>query len=280
MKVNEAMMKSVSIVGCGWFGLPLAKALVKAGFDVRGSKRSKAQAMLLAQERISGFCLDLDDSETPCVELAESVKSQLDSDYLVVNVPPGFRHDPDAYLRRLTQLKVWVSDCHYQRIIFISSTGVYPSQNQIVTESDAKMHSLASEHLLKAEQVFTDLAQTCVLRFAGLVGPKRHPGRFLSGKQNIAGGESPVNLVHLTDCVRAVIHILSAEKVQPVYNLCALKHPTRARFYQVASMHLNLAEPIFNDVEVAGKTVDGRFITQDLGFEYQFSDPMSMLNDC
>lgn len=280
MKVSETMMKSVSIVGCGWFGLPLAKALVKAGFDVRGSKRSEDQAVLLAQEGISGFCLDLDVRETRYAGLAESIKSQLDSDYLVVNVPPRFRHDPDAYLRRLTQLKQWVSDCHYKRIIFISSTGVYPSQNQTATESDAKMHSLASEHLLKAEQVFIDVAPTCVLRFAGLVGPKRHPGRFLSGKQNISGGETPVNLVHLTDCVRAVMRILSAEKAQPVYNLCALEHPTRARFYQAASMHLNLAKPVFNDVEVTGKTVDGRFITQDLGFEYQFNDPMTMLNDC
>ncbi|WP_298775059.1 SDR family oxidoreductase [uncultured Shewanella sp.] len=269
------MIKSVSIVGCGWFGLPLAKALVKAGFDVRGSKRTEEQALLLQQEGISGFCVDLDDSETLSAGLP-----QLDSDCLVVNVPPGFRRDPDAYLRRLIRLKQRVVDCQYQRIIFISSTGVYPSQNQIATEADAEIHSIASQYLLEAEQVFSDMAPTCVLRFAGLVGPKRHPGRFLSGKQNISGGRTPVNLVHLTDCVQAVLKVISAKKVQPVYNLCALEHPSRASFYQAASTHLNVAMPVFNNEDVAGKTVDGRLITQDLGFEYQFNAPINMLDYC
>jgi UDP-N-acetyl-D-mannosaminuronate dehydrogenase len=31
-------MKQISILGCGWLGLPLAKALLQKGFSVHGSK--------------------------------------------------------------------------------------------------------------------------------------------------------------------------------------------------------------------------------------------------
>lgn len=274
------MIRSVSIVGCGWFGFPLAKALVKAGLMVRGSKRTEQQAALLEKEGITGFNLDLDtlDDATPLSRLM--TESMLDSDCLVVNIPPGFRHDPDAYLRRLSILRDCVSQFQYQRIVFISSTGVYPANTHVVVEKDAKNHSIASEHLLAAELVFGDIAPTCVLRFAGLVGPKRHPGRFLSGKKDIDGAASPVNLVHLNDCVRAVTHIIFADEVQCVYNLCAQEHPSRKALYQAASMDLGLTMPVFNQVEQAGKRVDGRLITRDLGFEYQFTDPIEMLKYC
>ncbi|WP_299495400.1 SDR family oxidoreductase [uncultured Shewanella sp.] len=274
------MTKSVSIVGCGWFGLPLAKAFVEVGFDVRGSKRTAAKARLLQQEGIMGFHLDLDDKETFDSRTLSRTTSLLDSDYLVVNVPPGFRQDPHGYLRRLTRLKECISDCQYQRIIFISSTGVYPAKDQVVTEKDAIMHSASSENLLAAEQVFRDIAPTCVLRFAGLVGPKRHPGRFLSGKTDISGGAAPVNLVHLNDCISAVVQVITAKNVGPVYNLCAFEHPSREQLYQAASLHLNLLKPLFNEVEVAGKKVDASLITRELGFQYQFNNPIDMLDYC
>ncbi|MCL1125281.1 hypothetical protein [Shewanella surugensis] len=134
--------------------------------------------------------------------------------------------------------------------------------------------------LLAAEQVFSDVAPTCVLRFAGLVGPNRHPGRFLSGKSDIAGGAAPVNLVHLGDFVKAVTCIILADNVQSVYNLCAQEHPSRQAFYRAASIDLGLTLPVFNQIEQVGKRVDGDLITRDLGFAYQFNEPLDMLSHC
>ena len=41
----------------------------------------------------------------------------------------------------------------------------------------------------------------CAVRFAGLIGPARPPGRFLAGRTDLAGGERPVNLVQQIDCL-------------------------------------------------------------------------------
>ncbi|WP_305829279.1 hypothetical protein [Photobacterium leiognathi] len=38
----------VAICGCGWLGLPLAKALYQQGYNVYGTKTALADAKLLA----------------------------------------------------------------------------------------------------------------------------------------------------------------------------------------------------------------------------------------
>ena len=44
----------VSILGCGWLGLPLAKALIGEGYTVKGSTTTPAKLNLLKEE---GVCL-------------------------------------------------------------------------------------------------------------------------------------------------------------------------------------------------------------------------------
>lgn len=36
-------MTSISVLGCGWLGLPLAKHLIDSGFMVKGSIRSSSK---------------------------------------------------------------------------------------------------------------------------------------------------------------------------------------------------------------------------------------------
>lgn len=40
-------MKPISILGCGWLGLPLAKSLLEKGFSVKGSTTSIKKIALL-----------------------------------------------------------------------------------------------------------------------------------------------------------------------------------------------------------------------------------------
>ncbi|MBW8182062.1 SDR family oxidoreductase [Shewanella nanhaiensis] len=271
MKIN-----TVSIVGCGWFGLPLAKALVKQGLAVSGSKRSAKDALALGLDNICGFVLDLDSTDGNQAQL----NAKLRTDAIIINIPPSIRKSPGAYIRRLKQLKHLIADHQYQKLIFISTTGVYPSSEKLVTEQDAQAHSEASEVLLQAESLFNQASNACVIRFAGLVGPARHPGRFLAGKTELAGADSPVNIVHLDDCVAAVACVLSSGKVSDTYNLCAPSHPTRKEFYTKMAQSLSLVEPEFGDTEQAGKVIDGSKISTELGFEYQHQDPMKISFTC
>ncbi|MGS0695861.1 SDR family oxidoreductase [Shewanella sp. 0m-4] len=284
------MIKSVCIVGCGWFGLPLAKALVERGVTVFGSKRELAQAQALKEQGINGFKLDLDDAQLQQpsaeknAEKSAEITRALTVDCLVVNIPPGLRKDPDAYLSRLAKLNQLIDHHSYKRLIFVSTTGVYPSIDGELTEQDAKAHSENSEKLLQAEALFAAKDNACIVRFAGLVGPKRHPGRFLAGKTELAGGNSAVNLVHLNDCIVAVTTLLFSSPENTIYNVCAPTHPTREAFYAKAASDLGLVIPQFIKdgaaTKLTGKSINSDRLMTEFSFEYQFSDPMDMLTSC
>ncbi|QYJ81076.1 SDR family oxidoreductase [Shewanella aegiceratis] len=304
------MITSVAVVGCGWFGLPLAKVLVSQGLKVTGSKRSPKEAEALSADGIAGFALDLEalESEGLSSQAREAITQGLACDAIVINIPPGLRRGDNGYLDRLKRLKALMGTHEYQRIIFISTSGVYPagggcfsseSAESGCVESDAKVHSPASETLLAAEALFSgansadgvfnnhsaggESKNNCVVvRFAGLIGPKRHPGRFLAGRENVPGGNLAVNMVHLDDCIGAVTSLLKAEgPLSPAYNLCAPLHPTKAEFYQKAATQLGLTPPSFIEGHLAeDKRVDGGLITRELNYQYKFTDPLAMLVHC
>ncbi|WP_394229329.1 SDR family oxidoreductase [Shewanella colwelliana] len=274
------MINSIAIVGCGWFGLPLAKTLLANGMTVNGSKRSAEQAETLKQQGIKGFVLDLDNPQA-CDN--PQTLDGLKTDAIVINIPPGLRRGEGLYLERLNLLKALISDHHYQKIVFISTTGVYPATGEVMREDDAFGHSPQAAILCQAEAVFAELPNCVIVRFAGLVGPKRHPGRFLAGKTRLSGAELSVNMTHLDDCIGSVSAILAHPKPPSnAYSVCAPQHPSKQTFYQAAASQLGLTLPTFlaPSSDEYDKVVDGSRITRDLNFHYKHPDPLLMLGAC
>src|SRR5690242_15715059 len=88
----------VSILGCGWLGLPLAEALVKSGKIVKGSTTSPAKLDMLAQKGITPYLVNLQPELLDDAILADF----LDADCLVLNIPPKLRSDKgSSYLQQL-----------------------------------------------------------------------------------------------------------------------------------------------------------------------------------
>ena len=50
-------MTKISILGCGWLGLPLAKALVNNDYLVSGSTTSEEKIAVLEKAKIEPFLL-------------------------------------------------------------------------------------------------------------------------------------------------------------------------------------------------------------------------------
>ncbi|MGB1242120.1 MAG: SDR family oxidoreductase [Chitinophagales bacterium] len=242
--------KTISIIGCGWLGLPLAIHLQGKGFFIKGSTTSTSKIEDLKQKGIEPYLLQLQDNGTLSIEQKRNLEELLKADILVFNIPPG-RRNPDveaSFLAKIKTLRNAIEASSLQEIIFVSATSVYPLQNQIVTELDAKNPSKASgKALLQAEQVLQNLqnVETTVLRLAGLYGPNRPPGRFLAGRQNLANGEGRVNLVHLQDCIEVIFEVIRQKKWGKTYNVCSDEHPMREVFYTAAAKSLGLAVPTF-----------------------------------
>jgi nucleoside-diphosphate-sugar epimerase len=258
---------TVSILGCGWYGLELAKSLVNKWVKVKGSTTTTDKLSLLAASGIEPYLIDL----SPAKETIDP--SFFECDVLWISIPPKARSgNGGEYLLKIERLISLIKTHNIKQVVLISSTGVYGDSNAEVTEldnpnpdSESGKVLLAAEELLKEQTAFT----TTIIRFAGLIGPGREPGRFFTGKTDVPNGEAPVNLIHLTDCIGISNAILDKQAFGYTYNAVSPSHPTRANFYTQAAVASGLEPPHFIEEKENWKLVTGVNVNEVLGYEYQ-----------
>ncbi|MBP2167455.1 nucleoside-diphosphate-sugar epimerase [Erwinia toletana] len=272
-------MKRVAIVGLGWLGMPLAMALASRGWQVTGSKTTPDGVEAARMCGIDGYQLELT-PELICD--ADDLESLLSVDALVVTLPASRTVEGGAhYVQAVQQIVDSALAFSVPRIVFTSSTSVYGKASGVMKENSPLLpETVAGQTLVELENWLHALPGTSVdiLRLSGLVGPNRHPGRFLAGKTDVADGDQGVNLVHLDDVVEAIALLLQTPKGGHIYNLSAPGHPPRNQFYPAVASQLGLTPPTFIDDQTAasGKIIDGNKICSELGFEYSWPDPQKM----
>lgn len=257
---------TVSILGCGWYGLELAKALVNKWIKVKGSTTSAEKLAVLSQHGIEPYQIDLSTDDVIDADF-------FDCDVLWISIPPRVRSgNGEIYLESLKKLIHHIKSEEIKQVVLVSSTGVYGDHNTEATELDAPNPDtesgkilLAAEEMLRAERSFT----TTIVRFGGLIGPGRDPGRFFAGKAEIPNGEAPVNLIHLTDCIGISCAILDKQAFGHIYNAVSPAHPTKAEYYTAASSASDMEKPQFIDEKTNWKIVSSVNVDEYLGYEYQ-----------
>ncbi len=247
----------IAIIGCGWLGFPLGRELAINSFEILGSSRDERRFSELKNANIEPFIYDSVNN----TELPQIVKLV---DWVIICFPPkGAMDYADQIKAIIDQLDIEV------KIIFTSSTGVYPNAALTLNEEA----EIIPDHIVYlAEEVIRNSGNPyIILRLAGLIGPNRHPVRSLSGRE-IENGEHPVNLVQLTDIIEAVKTIISANKTNVTYNICSPEHPTKKAYYNRIAEEMEFLPPIFNaGTEKKGKLIDGSKITKELNFNYKVS---------
>ena len=155
--INVAM-KDVSILGCGWLGKPLAVSLLEAGYSVKGTTTSEIKVDELEALDIETYLINIEDFE--------EYDLFLQSDILIVAITSK---NIDAFESLVDQIQ----NSSIQKVLFISSTSVYPNTNSVITEDNQTVEKpLATiENLFRNNNYF----ETTIIRFAGLFGPGRHP---------------------------------------------------------------------------------------------------------
>ncbi|MGR5152283.1 SDR family oxidoreductase [Photobacterium swingsii] len=267
----------VSICGCGWLGLPLAHYLKNQGMQVQGSKRTLADAQALSHNGILGFPLALPLNK----EAVEELNDFFDCDVMVVNIPPGRKTLLSAqYAQSILILCEEAKRKGCRRLIFISTTSVYGDCTGTVSEKTIPMPTTESgkaHYEIEQGLMASWGEQVTVLRLAGLIGPNRHPVKFLSGRGNIQQGGAPVNLIHRQDCIRAITAIIRSQPVQSVFHLAASQHPSRADYYTAMAKLAGLAVPEFTDnCGENEKQVDALFTCEQLGLVLDKDDLMQV----
>jgi nucleoside-diphosphate-sugar epimerase len=266
---------TISIAGCGWYGLNLAKELVENGYIIKGSTTTAEKLPQLADAGIEPYLIDFSDNQ--------SIKQDFfNCNILWIAIPPKTRSgNGEGYLSSITNLINGAKLQGVKQVILISSTGVYADVNGEVNEQSPTNPDalggkimLQAENLLKNETSFT----TTIIRFAGLIGPKRHPGRFFGGKKDIPNGNTPVNLIHLTDCIGISLAIIDKKAFGYTYNACIPDHPTKKEFYTKAALRMGLPQPEFVDEKKDWKIVSSLYVDKVLNYKYRVSSLMQWLD--
>ncbi|MHC4378365.1 MAG: SDR family oxidoreductase [Planctomycetota bacterium] len=209
-------MGALLIAGCGYLGLHLARRWAERPGAIYGLKRSPAEV----PAGIEPIAHDL--SQGPPTLPA-------DIEFAVFAAAPG-GGGPDVY--RATYVDglghllsaLERAERPPRRVLFTGSTAVYAqSLGEWVDErSDADGSGEPGRLLLEAEARLTaSPLETVALRLGGLYGP----GRTRLIETVLAGVELQpeppryTNRIHVEDAAGALVHLLDAERVEPVYNV-------------------------------------------------------------
>lgn len=266
----------ISVLGCGWSGLPLAASLASDGHTVKGSVTSAKRMAALALEGVIPFRL-----VTGTQLEGERQADFFRADALVVTLPPprmeGF---PDFHLKAHSAIVNAIRTSEIQTVVLYSSTSVYPELNRVVDEGDAQR--LISTHsgvaMIDIERIYEGLSdrRVVVLRFGGLIGPDRHPGRFMQHRQMISQSEAPVNVVHLDDVLGSTRFAIHNPALSGAYNVCSPETTLRSRFYSRAIAALNASVPAFDGQSEPWKQVSSKRLIRS-GYEFVHPDPTDWL---
>jgi nucleoside-diphosphate-sugar epimerase len=262
-------------------GLPLAKTLKNQGYRVLGTTTTPEQLPVLEAAGIEPHLVQLgpDFSAADELRLTDILRQ---ASVLVINIPPRAAV-AGGYPQLLRPVHRAVAAARLQAVLFVSTTGVYPDEPRLMREQDAISTRDASSDVLRTEGHFVPRYgqwQSTVVRLGGLIGPDRAPGRFLAGRQNLAQGDAPVNLLHLTDAVGVLSTIINQNIWGYTLNVCAASHPRRREFYVAAAEYLGLTPPTFQPEFCSSKIIDSSLLRTLVPYTFRHDDVLAAIPYC
>ncbi|MFT5883964.1 MAG: nucleoside-diphosphate-sugar epimerase [Arcticibacterium sp.] len=270
---NHPKKISVSILGCGWLGLPLAEFLIKKECKVLGSTTSIDKIEILKQKKIIPELINLN-PEWP----ADVSNEYLYSEVLIICFPPKLRtHGEAFFLSQIKSLAQHLNQFDAKKIIFTSSTSVYPSLNKEMSESEADIAHVffQAESLLIAKA--NELGKKInVLRLSGLMGYGRIPCKYFSGKKGLKNGDTPVNYIFRDDVIKIISRMIEGIVWNETLNITAPLHPTRNEVMAKCTEETiyEMPEYIQSEEKSTFKIINGAKFHQLVDYTFQYPNPL------
>lgn len=244
-------MEQISILGCGWLGLPLAKQLLASGYTIKGSTSSSVKVSTLQQAGIKPYLINLHPNNIE----GEITNFLNGSKILIIDIPPKLRgKESENFTDKIKTLIPHIEKSGISKVLFISSTSVYGDVEGIITEeTPPQPNSESGKQLLEAEKLLQNNKnfKTVIIRFGGLIGNDRHPVHYLAGKIDIPNPNGLINLIHQDDCISIILNSIEKNFEEGILNGVTPYHPTRKEYYTKKAKEKNLPLPIFISREEA-----------------------------
>ncbi len=276
--MSEQTNKTISIIGCGWLGFPLAVHLLERGYTaIKGSTTSSDKVPQLREAGIDAYALVLDPDPK-----GRNWTEFLQADTLIVDIPPRLtKQGGDFHPQQMRNLVGMIEKSCTSEILYVSSTSVYPELSRVVVEDDViDPAESASPYLVDAEQIITSLRKAgrtaTILRCGGLMGYDRIPGKYVRGKKDIATGDVPVNYIHRDDVVAIISKLLVRGIGNETFNMVAPDHPPRRAVYEKSCQEHGWELPTFTEPENSKpfKIVSSEKIARHLHYSFLYPSPL------
>jgi nucleoside-diphosphate-sugar epimerase len=206
------------IFGCGYVGQHLAGHCAKGDSDLLGVVRTTASLEVVRRLGIEALQADLDQPSLPELPLQDAT--------LFYFIPPPKLGETDTRVRRL--ISEFERQGHPQRVIYLSTTGVYGDckGEWVSEERPANPEAARAKRRWDAENSFQNWRtntgrELVILRVAGIYGPGKLPlERLRKGLPLVQKEESPwTNRIHIEDLVRACVAAGERGRDGEVYNV-------------------------------------------------------------
>lgn len=266
-------MTKISIIGLGWIGLPLAQLLQEKGYTVVGSTTTAEK-----QAKVKGLGVEAVEFALVPFPQGKAFQKLFTSEVLVINIPPRTRStDGRLYLEQLKFLRSMVDQSSIQKLIFVSSTGVYPDQtreNSYTEEEELTLKTTGNITQLRGEETFQGFKELTVVRFGGLLGDDRIPGKYVAGRENVAG-HTRVNFIYRNDAARLLAWIIEKGLWNETYNGVAPVHALRRDVYEQNVRELGFEPPrsYQSALESNDRLISGEKVLST-GFEFEYPNPL------
>jgi nucleoside-diphosphate-sugar epimerase len=233
------------------------------GNQVKVSTRTPDRLPALAALKMEPFLIDIG-------QLPNDIQAFLDAEILIINIPSKDHDGFAGLLKEIEKSKV-------RKLVFVSSTSVYEPGNKTISESDgaesSKSPLVAIENLFRNSEKF----ETTIVRFGGLVGYSRNPGRFFAGGRVVANPDAKVNLIHRDDCIGILSQIVEQSVWAEAFNCCADTHPTKREFYSHAAASTGFPVPEFAESDSPSfNIISNHHVKQRLGYTFLHPDLMKI----
>ena len=265
-------IKQISILGCGWLGLPLGLYLFEKNFMIKGSTTRKEKFDILKNNNILPYFIRFNPESQ-----GENLESFFETDVLVINIPPGTRSkSPDFHPTQMKNIIHFIKKSPIKKVIYISSTSIYPDLNREIYEEDIQIsEDVLNMPLWEAENLLRSLPiDLTILRCGGLMGYDRIPLKYFARKKGLKTAEIPVNFVHRDDVVSIISEIIVQNKWNEVFNVSAPKHPVRKDVYLKISKDLGYEMPEFITSEENFKIINSDKLIKALNYQFLYPDPL------
>jgi nucleoside-diphosphate-sugar epimerase len=249
-------MHKVSILGCGWLGLAIAKKL-KTKYQIICSSATKN-----SQQKIKKFTSIVLNSSN-----LYKNSSFFNTNTLIIAIPPK-----NNYLNNLKLIAKNIQSS--TQVILISSTSVYSSLKKEYIKEEDTQYVKNPNIMLQGELLMQKhLPNIVILRAGGLMGNNRIAGKYSAGKEL---ENRYVNYIHQNDATEAIAKIIEQKTKAKIYNLVAPLNATREETFNYTAKKYGFAKTTFTNKTPTKKIILSTKIEQELNFNFKYASIKQM----